>query len=552
MSALTKTNCHTTHDVVNQPRPLGDYNLFTTDPALREGVARYGGGWGEAELAALGQEAGRQDSFEDGRLANTVLPVLKAYDRYGNRRDEVEFHPSWHQAMRRACAEGLQAAAWSDPRPGSHVVRAAKYIMLAQVECGSLCPVTMTFAAIPTLRLAPALFEEWRPKLLSGHYDPRFRPVAEKTGCLIGMGLTEKQGGSDVRSNSTIATPLDGEGDQYSLVGHKWFLSAPMCDGFLVTARAPGGMTCFFLPRWRPDGSLNALRICRLKDKLGNKSNASSEVEFEDAWAVRVGEEGRGIATIIEMASLTRLDCILGTTGAMRQALTQAVHHARNRSAFQRRLVDQPLMRAVLADLAIEVEAAMALGLRLAQTFDEPADAALRRLMTPAGKYWVCKRGPTFAAEAMEVLGGIGYVEDSNLARIYREMPVNSIWEGSGNVMCLDALRALSRTPEAKDALLDEVKPARGLDRRFDRFAAGLDGLLAEAGQDEGRARWVVERLVLALQGALLLRHGAPAVAEAFCASRLAGDWGATLGTLPRGLDLGAVLERVGDGQGHG
>jgi putative acyl-CoA dehydrogenase len=426
------------------------------------------------------------------------------------------------------------------------VVRAAKFIMLSQVECGSLCPVTMTFAAIPTLRLVPALFEEWGPKLLSGQYDPRFRPVAEKTGCLIGMGLTEKQGGSDVRTNSTIATPLDGAGEHYSLVGHKWFLSAPMCDGFLVTARAPGGMTCFFLPRWRPDGTLNALRLCRLKDKLGNRSNASSEVEFEGAWAVRVGEEGRGIATIIEMASLTRMDCILGTTGAMRQALTQAVHHASNRSAFQRRLIDQPLMRTVLADLAIEVEAATALGLRLARTFDDPAQAPLRRLMTPAGKYWVCKRGPTFAAEAMEVLGGIGYVEESSLARIYREMPVNSIWEGSGNVMCLDALRALARTPEARDALLDEVTPARGLDRRFDQFVAGLDGLLTEAGQDEGRARRVAERLVLALQGALLLRHGAAAVAEAFCASRLAGDWGWTLGTLPNGLDLGAILERTG------
>lgn len=536
-----------THEVVNQPPPLADYNLYTSDPALREAVAREGGGWAEAALRACGARAGTAESFENGRLANAHPPILQTYDRFGRRCDAVEFHPAWHAVLSRLFEEGVHSSAWAEPRAGGHVVRAAKYLMLAQVECGALCPVTMTFGAVTTIRKVPKLAELWLPKLFSRCYDPRFRPIAEKAAGMIGMGLTEKQGGSDVRANATVARPLAESGDEYELIGHKWFLSAPMCDAFLITAQAPGGITCFFMPRWRPDGSLNGIRIRRLKDKLGNRSNATSEVEFERAWAIRVGEEGRGIPTAIEMANHTRLDCVLGTTGILRQAVAQAVFHAAHRSAFQRRLVDQPLMRNVLADLAVETEAAVALALRLARTAEsaEAGETVLHRLLTPAAKYWICKRGPTLAAEAMEVIGGNGYVEDSILARIYREMPVNSIWEGSGNVMCLDVLRVLAKSPAAVEAFRAELAPARGLDAHFDRFVAAWERALADPAEPETRARHLTEQLILALQGALLLRHGPAAVAAAFCASRLGGDGGRTIGTLPAGLDFKTIIDRA-------
>ena len=452
--------------------------------------------------------------------------------------------------MALAVGAGVHAAPWAEPKPGAHVARAAGVVMQCQIEAGAQCPVTMTYGAVPALRRAGALAAEWLPRIYSRRYDPRFRPAAEKTGALIGMGMTEKQGGSDLRANVTRAEPLGpgGPGAEYRISGHKWFMSAPMCDAFLILAQAPGGLTCFFLPRWTPDGRLNAIRIQRLKDKLGNKSNASSEVEFHGAAAWAIGEEGRGIPTIIEMGTYTRLDCALGTAGLMRQAVAQAVHHASHRTAFQRRLADQPLMQNVLADIAIESEAATVLALRLARAFDAEHDAgetALRRLLTPAAKFYVCKRGAALAAEAMEVLGGNGYVEESAMPRLYREMPVNSIWEGSGNVMCLDVLRALQRAPDAAEAYRAEVALAQGANRRLDRFLADLATELADASESETRARRLTERLVLALQAALLARHAPSAVSDAFCASRLERDWGGTFGTLPPGLDFPGIIERA-------
>jgi len=462
----------------------------------------------------------------------------------------VEFHPAWHSLMTLAVAEGVHTGPWAEPRPGAHVARAAQVYLQCQIEAGVQCPVTMTYGVVPALRRQGDLAAAWLPRLYSRRYDPSFRPAGEKTGALMGMGMTEKQGGSDLRSNSTRAEPVGagGPGQPYRLTGHKWFMSAPMCDAFLVLAQAPKGPSCFFLPRWTPDGEVNALRLQRLKDKLGNRSNASSEVEFQGALAFLVGDEGRGIPGIIEMATYTRLDCALGSAGLMRQALAQAVHHARHRTAFQRHLVDQPMMTGLLADLALEAEAAMTLGLRMARAFDrqdDPAETAFRRLVTPAAKFWICKRAVTFAGEAMEVLGGNGYVEESPMPRLYREMPVNSIWEGSGNVMCLDVLRALTRSPDSGEVLRAELAAARGADARLDRFAARLDALLA-ARPDEAQGRRLAEMLVLALQGALLVRFAPGAVADAFCASRLEGERGGTFGALPAGIDSHAIVERAG------
>jgi putative acyl-CoA dehydrogenase len=532
--------------VFNQPAPLADYDLFGSDRALKEAVAREGGGWAADRLADFGRRLGRAETIEWGFQANRNPPVLQTFDRFGGRRDAVEFHPAWHSLMALAVGEGVHTAPWAEPEPGVHVARAATVLMLCQIEAGVQCPITMTYGAVPAVRQQAAIATEWLPRLYSRRYDPRFRPAKEKTGALMGMGMTEKQGGSDLRGNTTRAEP-EGSSGAYRLVGHKWFLSAPMCDAFLVLAQAPTGISCFFLPRWTPEGQLNALRLQRLKDKLGNRSNASSEVEFQGALAWLVGEEGRGIPVIIEMATYTRLDCALGSAGLMRQALAQALHHAGHRTAFQRRLIDQPLMTAVLADLALESEAATALALRLARAFDrqdDPGETALRRLMTPAAKYWICKRGIALAGEAMEVLGGNGYVEESLMPRLYREMPVNSIWEGSGNVMCLDVLRALQRTPEAADALRAELAPARGGDPRLDRFLARLDEALAGR-PDEAQARRLAEMIVLAVQGALLARFAPPAIADAFCASRLEGERGGAFGALPPGLDLHAIVERA-------
>jgi putative acyl-CoA dehydrogenase len=536
------------NEVLNQARPLVDYDLFGTDRPLAEAVAREGGGWAAEELAAYGRVLGSAETLRLGMVANRETPRLHAFDRYGRRIDWIEFHPAYHQLMALQVGQGIHASPWSDPRPGAHVKRAAELYMSGQVEAGTSCPISMTYAAVPVLARAAPQIQSWLPRLHSRAYDPAHRPAVEKTGVLVGMGMTEKQGGSDVRSNLTqaVAEGRGGPGEAYRISGHKWFMSAPMCDGFLVLAQASGGLSCFFMPRWTPDGALNGLRFQRLKDKLGNRSNASSEVEFDAAFAWLVGDEGRGVATIIEMVGYTRLDNVVASAGVQRKAVAEAVHHATWRTAFQKRLIDQPLMTNVLADLALEVEAATALAFRLARAFDAQDDLAeglLRRLVTPAAKFWICKRGPPLAAEASEVLGGNGYVEDSGMPRLYRELPVYSIWEGSGNVVCLDALRALRREPDTVQALEAELALARGSDGRLDRR---IDETLASARGDlaESELRRFCRNLVVTLQAALLARHAPAAVADGFLASRIAGE-GVGFGELPAGLDLKAIVERA-------
>jgi putative acyl-CoA dehydrogenase len=551
-----------THEVFNQSTPLVDVDLHGSDRALAEAVSHEGGGWAEAELGVLGRELGSAAVLELGRLANLYPPVFKPYDRFGRRLDEVEFHPAWHELMKRLIGAGVHALPWSDPRPGAQVARAAKYFMFAQVENGTQCPTTMTYAVMPVMqKLAAsvgAIREHWLPKLLSREYDPASAPVERKRSVLMGMGMTEKQGGSDVRTNTTRADYVGDStyGAEYRLTGHKWFFSAPQCDAHLVLAQtdpdSPAGITCFFLPRYLPDGSRNAIRIQRLKDKVGNRSNASSEVEFDGARAWAVGEPGRGISTILEMGALTRFDCAIGSAGQMRAVVAGALHHASQRKAFNRRLSEHALMRNVLADLALESEAATALVLRLARAYDErgrdPLQEALCRVLTPAAKYWICKRGPTVGAEAMEVVGGNGYVEEAPLGRFYRELPLNSIWEGSGNVMCLDVLRALTKTPACREALREELSAAHGRDARYDAFVAGLLRDLQNAEIPEEEARRLSERIALAVQAALLIRHAPEYVSQGFCASRLAPDgagWGRASGTLPRGVDLVRIMERA-------
>jgi putative acyl-CoA dehydrogenase len=537
-----------THDVLNQPPPLEGYDVYNDDAALVEAVARHDAAWAQPVLTEIGQLAGSAEPQEWGRQANDNPPRLLTVDRYGHRVDEVEFHPSWHRLMEVAIGHGLHASPWVDPKPGAHVARAAGFSVWSQVEGGHGCPVSMTHAAVPALRADDALYREWAPRLTSYSYDFGLRPPADKAGCLAGMGMTEKQGGSDVRTNTTVARPRsDGT---YLLTGHKWFTSAPMCDVFLVLAQAPGGLTCFLVPRVLPDGSRNTFRIQRLKDKLGNRSNASSEPEFDDTVAWRLGDEGRGVRVIIEMVMMTRLDCVIGSTSLMRACVSQASHHARHRQAFGGYLVDKPLMRNVLADLALESEAATAVMARLAAATDaaaagDEAEAAFRRLGLAIGKYWVCKRGPAVAAEALECLGGNGYVEDFPMARLYREAPLNSIWEGSGNVNALDVLRALAREPQALEAFFAEVDLAAGADRRLDLATAAVRDALADPADIEVRARRIVEQMALVLQGSLLVRHSPPAVADAFCASRLGGDWGYAFGTLPRQVDTAAIVDRA-------
>ncbi|MGW5054003.1 acyl-CoA dehydrogenase family protein [Actinokineospora sp. NPDC004072] len=538
----------TTAPVTNQPPPLAPYDA-AADPALLEGLRREGAGWAEADIRRLGATAGGEEAQAWAEQANRYPPELRTHDRYGNRVDEVDFHPSWHHLMRVAIAEGGAASAWADPRPGAHVARVAVSLVWGHTEAGHGCPVSMTYAVVPALRHQPELAAVYEPLLVSRVYDPGLRPPAGKRGILAGMGMTEKQGGSDVRTNTTTATPT-GEPGVYALNGHKWFTSAPMCDVFLVLAQAPGGLSCFLVPRVLPDGARNPFHIQRLKDKLGNRSNASSEPEFHDTLGWLVGEEGRGVKTIIEMVNHTRLDCVAGTATLMRKALVEAGHHTRHRAAFGARLIDQPLMRNVLADLAVESEAATALSLRLAGATDralrgDDGERAFRRIATAVGKYWVTKRGPAFTAEALECLGGNGYVEESGMPRLYREAPLLSIWEGSGNVNALDVLRALGRSPETAEALMAELAAARGADARLDAAVERIGRELADRDGLETRARRVVELMALALQGALLVRHSPPAVADAFCATRLGGDWGHAFGTLPAAADTGAILDRA-------
>ncbi|HEX6167173.1 MAG TPA: acyl-CoA dehydrogenase family protein [Acidimicrobiales bacterium] len=540
-----------THEVTNQPPPLEGYDVFGADAALVEAVEREGAGWAADELHALGRLAGSPEAIEWGFAANRHAPELRTHDRYGHRIDEVTYHPAYHELMRVAIGHGLHAAPWAVDRPGAHVARAAGFITWSQVDPGHGCPVSMTYSIVPALRNQPDLAEVWEPRLVARAYDPRDVPPREKAGAIGGMGMTEKQGGSDVRANTTRAEPAPGDGDGvWRLTGHKWFCSAPMSDLFLMLAQAPGGLSCFLVPRWLPDGGRNAgFRLQRLKDKLGNRSNASSEIELDGAAAWLVGEEGRGVRTIIDMVAHTRLDCVLGATATVRQATAQALHHAAHRAAFGAALVDQPLMRVVLADLAVESEAATVTALRLARAFDEAArgdegSAALLRVATAVGKYWVCKRQPTVVGEALECLGGNGYVEESIMPRLFRESPLNGIWEGSGNVICLDVLRALAREPQALEAFMDEIDAAAGADGRLDAAVARVRSELGALEGIESRARRVVEAMALAFQGSLLVRHGHPAVADAFLASRLAGDEGLALGTLPPGVDLGTIIER--------
>ncbi len=522
----------------NQPPPLEGYDLYGENRPLAEAVAREGADWADTALRELGTLLGGEP-LELGRLANEHPPRLRTHDRFGNRIDEVEFHPAWHELLGLAVSCGLHASPLREPRPGAHVARAAAFLTLAEVEAGVGCPLSMTFAAGPALRAEPALLDEWAPLLTSTVYDPGLRPAADKAGALCGMAMTERQGGSDVRANETVARPA-GDGGA-TLHGHKWFCSAPMSDAFLVLAQAPGGLTCYLLPRILPDGGRNAFQIDRLKDKLGNRSNASAEIRLEGAWARRVGEEGRGVATIIEMVVHTRLDCVLGSTGLMRRAVAEATHHAAYRSAFGRLLAEQPLMENVLADLCIDSEAATVLALRLARAYDED-DVPFRRLATTVAKYWVCKATPPLVAEALECIGGNGYVEESVLPRLYRESPLNSVWEGPANVQALDVLRALQRQPESVEAVLREIELAAGMDARLDAAVAELCAELADA--DQWQARRVAERLALCLQGSLLLRHGNAVVAEAFCATRLGDEGGRSYGTLPRGVDAAAIVER--------
>jgi len=537
--------------VTNQAPPLVGHDVYGTDSALTEAVARHADPSRlaeiDAELRELGTAAGSAQAQRWGEQANAHGPVLRTHDRYGNRIDEVDFHPSWHRLLGHAVTAGLTDA-WS--RPDGHLRRAAGFLVRTQAEAGHCCPVSMTHAAVPALRTDPELAAEWEPRLGSRVYDPRLVPAGEKPGALFGMGMTEKQGGSDVRANTTRAEPLAEDGT-YALTGHKWFCSAPMSDAFLVLAQVDDAgedrLTCFLVPRVLADGTRNPFAIQRLKDKLGNRSNASSEVEFGGTWARRVGEVGRGVPTIIEMVAATRLDCALGSAALMRQAVAQALHHATYRSAFGGPLIDKPLMRNVLADMALESEAATTTALRLAAAYDAGTEQerAFRRLAVAVTKFWVTKRCPVVAAEALECLGGNGYVEESGMPRLFRESPLNSVWEGSGNVQALDVLRVLQREPAAFDAFLTEIGRARGADHRLDRAVKDLLGELGDLEGIEARARRVVERMALVLQGSLLVRFAPAAVADAFAASRLGSDWGHTFGTLPATLDLASVITRA-------
>jgi putative acyl-CoA dehydrogenase len=476
-------------------------NLFETDRALVEGVSRECAGWAVPVLREFGAAVGCEEADRWGFQANEYPPVLETHDRFGNRRDEVEFHPAWHSLMSLAISNRLHSLPWVEPRPGAHVARAALMYLAGQNEAGHICPVSMTYSAIPLLRLDRELAAAWEPTVLSNTYDPRLMPVERKRGALIGMAMTEKQGGSDLRANTTRAEPLGGL--EYRITGHKWFCSAPMSDAFFTLAQAPGGLTCFFLPRWTPEGKVNEIRIQRLKRKLGNRSNASSEVEYEGAWARRVGEEGRGVATIIDMVQHTRLDCCIGSAALMRRALVEAVNHAKQRVAFGKLLIDQPLMRTVLADLAADSETAMLIVLRLARAFENERPFA--RLATAVSKYWICKRTPAFVAEALECLGGNGFVEESILPRLYREAPLNSIWEGSGNVICLDVLRAIRKEPESVEAFFRELRLASGADPAFDQAVSKLE---SELHVEESEARRLTERMARLLSTSLAMRYG--------------------------------------------
>ena len=542
---------YATHEVTNQPPPLLPYDAYATDLPLRDALKQQGGAWADAFLSDFGKCVGNE-MMALGFLANENKPAFKPYDRFGHRIDEVEFHPAYHRLMELGLQHGTANFSWRHAdTAGAHVARAALMYLHTQADQGTSCPLTMTHAAIPVLRQSANLSASWLPRILSTEYDPRHVPAWQKNANTIGMGMTEKQGGSDVRANTTRADPVSASGpDQlYQLVGHKWFMSAPMCDAFLVLAQAPRGISCFLLPRFAPNGERNAIRIQRLKDKLGDWSNASSEVEFHGALAWMVGEEGRGIATILEMVALTREDCMIGSAGIMRQALVQAIHHCRFRRAFGKLLIDQPLMQMVLADLALESEAAMAFSLRVARAIDasprDPESAAFARIATAIGKYWICKRCPPFVNEAQECLGGAGYVEESILPRLYRQAPLNSIWEGSGNIQCLDVLRALAREPATRDAVFTEFARVKGGNTLLDAEVVALELQLADTVEMEKRARHLVERLAIALQAATLVGAGNDVVSDSFCQSRFGGVYGKTFGAIPVDLPVVKLIDRA-------
>lgn len=551
MATHTDDSLLGTHEVLNQPSELANYNLYDSDAALQEGVTRGGADWAREDLDAFGTLCGRQDIIEVGAQANSNPPVLHTHDRFGHRVDRVTYHPAYHALMKISVENQIHALPWNRPERGSHVARAAKHYMMTQVESGHICPITMTFAVVPALRHQPDVAEIWIPRATSDRYDQRFRPAEDKAGCILGMAMTEKQGGSDVRANTTRAVPtgVPGPGKEYLLTGHKWFCSAPMSDAFLVLAQTNTGLTCFLVPRWLPDGIKNRFFIQRLKDKLGNKSNASGEVEYKDTWGLMVGEEGRGVPTIIEMVNHTRLDCTIGSAAIMRQGVAHAIHNATHRSAFRKTLRNQPLMKNVLADLALESEAATSLMLRLTRGYDDvredPGTHAFLRIATAIGKYWVCKRCPSMVYEALETHGGTGYVEENIMARHYREAPLGSIWEGSGNIMCLDVLRAMEREPETVPALLTELRKAKGANTHYDAMLGRVEAEIENHDDLEIRARRVVEMLALAMQAAQLVQHAPDFVADAFCASRLGGEWGREFGTLTPGTEFDKIIDRA-------
>ncbi len=539
-----------THEVVNQSTELADYNLFEADTALRETVEREGAGWAIESLRDFGARVGTAEYLQLGMLANRYTPELETHDRFGRRIDQVNYHPAYHELMRVAIEEGLHSSHWTDPCPGAQVARAARYYLQSQVEAGHVCPITMTSAVVPSLRREPDLAGLWEPKITARVYDPRNVPASGKQGLTFGMAMTEKQGGSDVRANSTRAFPVGNESGAaaYELVGHKYFVSAPMCDGFLVLAQAPGGLTCFLLPRWRPDGSKNPMQLQRLKRKMGNASNASSETELRGALAWRVGPEGRGVRTIMDMVAMTRFDCMIGSSAGMRMAVAQAIHHCTQRKAFGRLLTEQPLMQNVLADLAIESEAALALTLRIARALDsekQEHERLLARLCTPVGKYWICKRTPQHAYEAMECIGGSGVMEDSPMPRLFRESPVNAIWEGSGNIQCLDVLRVLAREPDTAGAFLAEIAEACREHPGLAAHAASLEQDLVAGADLQYKARDLVDRMALGLQAALLVRYAPSCVADAFCRSRLQARGQHQYGALPSGVEVRRIIARA-------
>lgn len=536
--------------VFNQSPALEDYNPFASDEALSQAVRVNNGGWVAERASGFAEILGRAETLKLGDLANRFAPVLKTHDRFGNRADEVEYHPAYHELMRLSIEHETHSLAWKNGREGAHAARSALMFLRHQVDEGSSCPLTMTFAVVPSLKIQKEIADEWLPRVLSDRYDPRLIPATEKKGAIFGMAMTERQGGSDVRANTSVANPVGprGAGREYRITGHKWFCSAPMSDAFLVLARTEGGLSCFLLPRFTPDGRKNDFHLQRLKDKLGNRSNASSEVEFRDAWALLIGEEGRGVANIIEMVRHTRLDCITGSAATLRRAVAESINHARHRRTFGKFLIDQPLMRNVLADLCLESEAATALAFRLSRSFDEAEtdehENFLARIGTAVGKFWVTKRAVAALGEAIECLGGNGYVEESAMPRLYRDIPVNSIWEGSGNVQCLDVLRAAAKEPETLRTIRAEASKARGENRDFDLFLDRLDTELSDLENPEIRARRLVEMLALALQAAVLIRTAPGFIADAFCRSRLGANGFSAFGTLPADADFRRIIER--------